>query len=259
MWACVPFLRTAANSLVRTLLAPDCAACRAPLVRPLDGAVCPLCWQSVSRLTDPLCDLCGDPLPPDAAPFRLCRACLGDPPRFEAARSAGAYTGALKAIIHAFKYDGRRTLAVPLAALLREAGATLLADADAVVPVPLHPWRAMARGFNQADDLARHLGLDVWHPIRRIRHGPPQARLGRRERQTNVAHAFTHRPLFMLDWDRVRAARLQNRAVVLVDDVMTTGATIDGCTRALLDAGVGRVRALTVARVPAPPPASRPR
>jgi ComF family protein len=251
-------LRTAANALVRALLAPVCAACRAPLDRPMDGPVCPACWAAVPRLTPPLCDLCGDPLPPIAAPFRVCRRCLADPPRFETARSAGLYAGSLRAIIHAFKYDGRRTLAGPLAALMREAGATLFAGADAVVPVPLHPWRAMRRGFNQADDLARHLGLPVRQPIRRVQHGPPQASLNGRDRRANVTRAFGRRGGFTVGWDRDQAWRLRNQTVVLVDDVMTTGATLDACSRALLEAGVARVRVLTVARVPGPPPGTPP-
>lgn len=251
-------LRTATNALVRALLAPVCAACREALDRPIEGPVCPTCWAMVQRLTPPLCDLCGDPLPPMAAPFRVCRRCLADPPHFDTARSVGPYAGSLRAIIHAFKYDGRRTLAGPLAALMREAGAGLLEGADAVVPVPLHPWRAMHRGFNQAEDLARHLGLPVCQPIRRVRHGPPQASLNGRERRANVTQAFGRRAL-TVGWDHAQTKRLRNRTVVLVDDVMTTGATLDECSRALLETGVTRVRVLTVARVPAPPPGLPPR
>jgi ComF family protein len=252
-------LRTATNALVRALLAPECAACRDPLDRPLDGPVCPVCWATVPRLTPPLCDLCGDPLPPVAAPFRVCRRCLTAPPRFETARSVGLYAGSLKAIIHAFKYDGRRSLAGPLAALMREAGSRLLGGADAVVPVPLHPWRAIHRGFNQAEDLARHLGLPVCQPIRRVRHGPPQASLNGRERRANVTQAFGRRTAFVVGRDHVQARRLRNRTVILVDDVMTTGATLDECSRALLETGVATVRVLTLARVPAPPPGPPPR
>lgn len=251
-------LRFATDALVRLLLSPACAACRQPLEHPLDGPVCHTCWGTAPLLTPPLCDLCGDPLPPAAAPFRVCGRCLGDPPAFEVARSAGLYAGSLKSILRAFKYEGRRTLAARLAGLMREAGAGVLAEAHAVVPVPLHPWRAMHRGFNQADDLARHLGLPVWQPIRRIRHGPPQAGLSSRERRENVRHAFGLRGTFVVGWEGALARRLRNRTVVLVDDVMTTGATLDGCSRALLDAGVGTVRVLTVARVPAPRPVPRP-
>jgi ComF family protein len=251
-------LRAAANTLLRVLLAPLCAACRAPLEHPVDGAVCPACWTRVPRLTPPLCDLCGDPLPSAAAPFRLCHRCLAAPPRYEVARSAGLYAGSLRAIIHAFKYDGRRTLAAALAALMIETGHEVLSGADAVVPVPMHPWRAMHRGFNQAEDLARQLGLPVWRPIRRIRHGPPQASLNGRDRRRNVTLAFGRRHPFSACWDAGRSRLLRNRTVVLIDDVMTTGATLEGCSLALLEAGVAQVRVLTVARVLDPLPATRP-
>lgn len=240
-----------ANAVVRLVLAPSCAACGRLLDAPLRGAVCHGCWQGVRRLTSPLCDLCGDALP-SSARYLMCGRCLADPPPWEAARSAGIYEGSLRAIVHAFKYDGRRTLAAPLAGLLREAGASLLADADAVVPVPLHPWRALRRGFNQAEELARHLGLPVWRPLRRIRHGPPQANLRRSARLSNARQAYGPARLGIA-LERLRADRLRHRVCVLVDDVLTTGATMAACTEVLLEAGVSSVRALTVARAPTPP------
>ena len=94
----------AANSLVRILLAPVCAACRRVLSRPLEGSVCAECWMAVPRLAEPICDLCGDALPSSRGPFRMCGRCLMSPPAFEAARSAGIYAGSLRALIHAFKY-----------------------------------------------------------------------------------------------------------------------------------------------------------
>lgn len=248
-------LRTTANALIRLVLAPLCAACRTPLARPVDGPVCAGCWAAIARVTPPLCDLCGDPLPASAAPYGVCHRCLSQPPLFEVARSVGLHAGSLKAIIHAFKYDHRRTLAAPLAALMFESGMGVLSGADAVVPVPLHPWRSLHRGFNQAEDLARHLGLPVWNPIRRVRHGPPQATLNGRERRTNVRHAFHRRGNLAVGLDLSRSGRLSNRTIVLIDDVMTTGATMEACSAALLDAGAARVRVLTVARAPAPGPA----
>jgi ComF family protein len=170
------------------------------------------------------------------------------------ARSAGLYDGSLRAIVHAFKYRQCRALARPLAALMARAGADVLDGADAVVPVPLHPARAWRRGFNQADDLARALDLPVWRVLRRARHGPPQATLPAARRHGNVRLAFALARLAAWRAD----TRLRNRVVVLVDDVMTTGATLDACAEVLLAAGVRSVRALTAARAvagrPAPPP-----
>jgi ComF family protein len=168
------------------------------------------------------------------------------------ARSAGRYEGALRAIVHAFKYRGCRYLATPLGRRVREGAADLLDGADAVVPVPLHPWRAFRRGFNQSDDLARQLGRPVWRPLVRVRLGPPQAGVPAARRHANVRGAFRTTPIGPLlalghGWTR----RLAGRSVVLVDDVMTTGATLDACARVLRAAGVSDVRAVTVARAAA--------
>jgi ComF family protein len=149
----------------------------------------------------------------------------------------------MRHIVHAFKYEGRRALAEPLAAVMREAGDSVLADADAVVPVPLSNRRALTRGFNQADDLARLLGPPVWRLLRR-RHGPPQAGLSAAERAANV------RNVYALSW-RARiplAPPIRGSTVVLIDDVMTTGATLEACAAVLMTAGARRVRALTAGR-----------
>ncbi len=142
--------------------------------------------------------------------------------------------------MHALKYDGRRSLARPLASLMRERGVDMLDGAAAVVPVPLHQWRRLARGFNQADDLARHLGPPVVAGLRRVRATPTQTGLTGGARRRNVRRAFAATRA---------AARLRGQAVVLVDDVSTTGATLDACARALKRAGIREVRALTAGRV----------
>jgi ComF family protein len=167
----------------------------------------------------------------------------------------GPYEGRLRDIIHAFKYDGRRTLARPLAALMREAGRDVLAGAGAAVPVPLHWFRRRRRGFNQAALLASGLGLPVCHALRRSRRTRAQAGLQAGERRLNVSGAFTL--AWRYRWPCLRRLaggaprRLDGLVVVLVDDVSTTGATREACARVLLDAGVREVRLLTVARVAA--------
>jgi ComF family protein len=158
----------------------------------------------------------------------------------DGARAIGAYEGALRSIVHALKYEGRRSLAAPLATLMRHRGREVLTGAASVVPVPLHASRRRARGFDQAADLARHLGLPVSRALRRVRATAVQASLPAARRHANVRDAFAS------TW----AARdLSGAVVVLVDDVCTTGATLDACARALKDAGVSEVRALTAARV----------
>ncbi len=247
----------AANGLVRTLLAPGCAACGEVLETPLAGPVCGACWRAVSRLTPPVCALCGDALPSSSGDSR-CRRCRRIAPVFSIARSGGRYDGELRAIVHAFKYEGRRVLARPLARVMCESSADVLTGADAVVPVPLHPRRAWQRGFNQADDLARETGLPVWRMLRRRRHGPPQVQLPAARRHANVRHAYERAwSVRLFPWMR---GRLRGSVIVLVDDVMTTGATLNACAGVLLRAGAREVRALTVARAvttrPLPPNAT---
>jgi ComF family protein len=168
----------------------------------------------------------------------------------------GEYDGALRAIIHAFKYEGRRSLAAPLAALMRRRGVYDLQGAACVVPVPLHPLRRLQRGFNQAADLARHLDLPVVHALWRVRFTATQTGLTRAERRRNVRDAFRRSPLLR---EQRRAALIENRVVVLVDDVWTTGATLAACARMLKQAGAKEVRVLTAARVTgaARPPGTR--
>jgi ComF family protein len=166
------------------------------------------------------------------------------------ARAVGAYDGTLRAIVHSLKYEGRRSLARPLAALMRTRGADMLSDAAWVVPVPLHPSRRRQRGFNQAADLARHLGVPIRSALRRRRATSTQTGLRAGQRRRNVRGAFT----LEYGWAGRRWLEgLKGSIVVLVDDVSTTGATLDACAQVLKEAaGVGEVRALTAARVVTP-------
>jgi ComF family protein len=162
----------------------------------------------------------------------------------------GAYDGALRAIVHALKYEGRRSLAQPLAGLMRVRGADMLTGADWAVPVPLHPSRRRERGFNQAADLARHVGVPVRRALRRHRATRAQTGLPAARRHGNVRGAFV-----LASGQERREGRegLEGSIVVLIDDVSTTGATLDACARVLKEvAGVREVRALTAARVVTP-------
>jgi len=238
-------LTTVLDALLAVALAPACASCDEPLVHPTDGPVCPACWASITPLTAPLCDSCGDPLPSWRAlsvPLGRCPRCRRKPSRVDRARAIGEYNGSLRAIVHALKYDGRRTLARPLAALMRRRAADVLTGSTCAIPVPLHPSRRRERGFNQAADLAQHLGLPVCHALRRIRATASQAALPAAQRHRNVRNAFVVTEA---------ADRLDGQIVVLVDDVYTTGATLDACAAALKAAGVLEVRAVTAARVAA--------
>jgi ComF family protein len=211
--------RTFSNFTLSTLFEPPCAGCRQRLAYPLDGAVCEECWTQL-RLAPPLIDqLRGDGIDWSCAVDR--------------------YEGRMKEVIHALKYERRRSIAPPLGGLMRATGAHLLKDADLVVPVPLHRRREYQRGFNQADDLARHLGPPVVALLARIRNTRSQIDLPADERHQNVADAFSYHP---------SALGVPN-VVVLVDDVSTTGSTLDACAKVLKRRGVKEVRALTAARV----------
>ena len=233
----------ALDALLSVLFAPLCAACEEPLEHPTRGPVCGRCWRAIRPLTPPLCHVCGDPLPAWRAvsvPLGRCPRCRRAVRQVSSARAIGAYEGSLRAIVHAFKYDGRRSIARTLGRLMRERGAAILEGADAAVPVPLHAARRRERGFNQAADLARHLGLPVVHALGRIRPTAAQAGLPAARRHGNVRGAFVVTGA---------AAPLRHRTIVLVDDVSTTGATLEACARALKEGGVEEVRALTAARV----------
>ena len=230
--------RSVSDALIAALLAPECVACEELLERPSSGCVCPRCWRGVLPITPPFCDRCGDPL----ANVSVCPGCRNRPSSIDRCRAIGEYDGVLREIVHALKYKGRRSLARPLASRMRARGTELLDAADIVVPVPLHWWRQYQRGFNQARDLARSLGLPVADVLIRTRRTRAQVELPAHRRRTNVSGAF-----------RVRSRRWRTaicaRTVVLVDDVSTTGATLEECAKVLKEGGAATVYALTAARV----------
>lgn len=234
-------LRALSDLLLSALLAPACAACGAMLDAPLDGCVCRDCWGQIRAITPPVCDGCGDPL---ARAVRCCGTCSTRARMVDRSRAIGEYEGSLRAIVHAFKYGGRRSLARPLAAQMRAAGAELLEDVDGVVPVPLHWRREMRRGFNQARELARALDRPLLDALVRTRYTRPQVELAADRRQANVRDAFRLRSRWLAQHDHLAGSTL-----VLVDDVSTTGATLEACAAVLKAAGAAKVYALAAARV----------
>lgn len=195
----------------------------------LDGAVCASCWTAL-RITPHLHHV-------SPAGSLVSAWCAVD-----------HYEGRMKEIVHALKYDRRRSIAAPLGALMRLAGAPVLRDADVVVPVPLHRRREYQRGFNQADDLALHLGVPVVRMLKRSRHTHSQIELPKAQREQNVRGAFELAEACGLR-PEARDLKPEGCVVVLVDDVSTTGSTLDACATVLRAAGVKDVRAVTAARV----------
>jgi ComF family protein len=193
------------------------------LTAPLSGCVCKSCWEAIPPVGEPA---------------------LGDGSAMTALISLGAYDGTLRDIIHALKYQGRRSIAVMLARFMRAAARDLLSTADCVVPVPLHWRREYARGFNQAREIARHLDVPLADALRRSRATTPQVELSAERRHANVAGAFALRRGTLFHGP----PSLEGCTVVLVDDVATTGATLDACARILKAAGAAEVCGLTAAR-----------
>ncbi len=235
-------IRAVADALTSVILAPCCACCSGRLESPTRGAVCAACWSAIPGPVAPLCRICGDALVSwrHVDQDHICARCARSQRLISIGRSIGPYEGTLRDILHALKYDGRRSVAMPLAAMMRGAGAEVLDGADAVVPVPLHFLRQYSRGFNQAAELARHLDRPVIHALRRTRATMTQTDLPETQRHANVHGAFT-----------LRRNIPAGSVLVVVDDVSTTGATLDACAKVLLDAGAKEVRGLTAARAAA--------
>jgi ComF family protein len=231
-----------------TLLPPQCAVCGSGVDR--QGALCAACFARIGFVTAPLCQRCGVPFASASqAGSGVCPTCAETPPAFREARAALRYDRHSRELILPLKHADRLELAPILAAMMARAGASLLNRAEVIVPVPLHRKRLFHRRYNQAAVLTRLLGRIAGRPDQ------PDG-LARRhateslddkspaERASAVAGAFAVRPS--------RLDRIKGRTVLLVDDVMTSGATANGCAQALLAAGATAVDVLVAARVPDP-------
>jgi len=207
--------------------------------------ICWDCWSDASRIEPPFCDLCGDPVAGSITHDFICYACSAEKPSFDRARSAVRYDGVAGEALRQFKYEKGLWLASDLAVLLLNCLRAEYPDRvfDLVVPVPLYHVRRRERGYNQsavlAAELARRLGTRMSaRLLRRIHPTASQTNLTAAQRLSNVQTAFHHG----------REKRLAGRRVLLVDDVMTTGATVNACAKALKKGGAESVHVLTVAR-----------
>jgi ComF family protein len=236
--------RRGGSLLLDALLPPQCLACRAIVERA--GQLCATCWRGMSFIAPPYCACCGLPFEVEAGQDALCGECLATPRAFDRARAVLRYDGSSRGPILAFKHGDRTDAAPAFARWLLPAVGDLLAEADLIVPVPLHRWRLWRRRYNQAALLALRLRRLARKPVapdllQRRRATPSQGRLSRAERLRNVTGAFAVPPR--------RRAAVAGKRILLVDDVMTTGATVEACARALRKAGASHVDVACLARV----------
>jgi ComF family protein len=237
--------RILAEAGINLVLPPRCLACGRLLAA--TDRVCATCWHRLRFVAAPLCGRCGAPLPYAYAGQASCGGCEGRAGHLDRMRSAVAYDDASRGLILGFKHAGRIEAAGLFARWMAEAGRELLAEADYLVPVPLHRWRLLHRGFNQSGLLAKRLSRLAGVPLAvdwlQRRHATrSQQGLNRAAREGNItSEAFAI--------SRKGRARLAGRRILLIDDVLTTGATLGACAEALQAHGVARVDALTLARV----------
>ena len=230
--------------LLDLLLPPTCLGCGVSVDE--QGRLCGSCWGSMTFLAPPACACCGQPFPHALPLAALCAACIAEPPPYRRARAVFRYDDASRGLVLAFKHADRTEAAPAFARWMARAGAELVAECDLVVPVPLHWTRLFRRRYNQAALIAKGLAEIANLPyrpdvLRRRRATPSQGGRGRAGRRRNVEGAFVV-PLR-------RRSQLAGRNVLLVDDVLTTGATVTASARALLRAGAAAVDVLTIARV----------
>jgi ComF family protein len=236
--------RALARAAMGLLYPPTCIACQAATGAP--HALCAACWAGLRMIERPYCERLGTPFPADWGQELLSPAAIADPPVFRRARAVAHYDDIARALVHRLKYGDRLDLAQALGRMMARAGAELLAEVDVIVPVPLHRWRLWRRRFNQAAALARvvahHSGVPL-DPLllARVKRTRSQVGLTRPQRQENLQGAFRA--------PEDAKAQLKGRRVLLIDDVLTTGATANAASRALLRGGATAVEVLAFARV----------
>lgn len=235
-------MRGAARGLANFLVPPTCISCARPIAE--DHALCGRCWHAMPFLSPPWCARLGRPFAFDLGPEALCPQAIAAPPVFARARSACAFAGPARDLVHSLKYGDRPALARAMGSWMARAGSELLAGQPLLVPVPLHRRRLWQRRYNQAALLAMQVaaqsGVDIRiDALERVRPTKRQVGLSVGEREENVRRAFR--------LSESGTSTIAGRRVVLIDDVYTTGATVSACAKTLLEEGAASVDVLTFA------------
>lgn len=238
------FLRRAGAALLDQLYPPLCLSCDTPVASA--DALCADCFKTLRPITAPLCPVLGIPFEVSLGPDARSAEAIADPPPFDRARAAVIYNDVARALVGKLKYGDRPELARFCARLMAQAGHELWGNDAVLVPVPLHPLRQLSRRYNQSTELARALARITRLPVDpslvlRKKRTRQQVGLSADARQRNVAGAFAPHPLML--------ERLRGRRAIIIDDVMTTGATVKAVTRALRKGGADRIDVMTFARV----------
>lgn len=229
--------------ILNLVFPPQCLICDGRVAK--HGALCSKCWQSVRFISDPMCDACGLPFEFDIGSHALCADCLHTRPLYARARAAFLYDEKSSRLITRFKYSDQIQLAKIYGEWLSSAGRELLANTDFLIPVPLHYWRFVQRRFNQsamlAGEISKNTGIThLPNAIKRTRHTKQQTGLTKTQREENVKGAFII--------ESHHQVAIKGKNILLIDDVITTGSTIEQCTKALIKSGVAQVNVLTLAR-----------
>jgi ComF family protein len=237
-------LRALRAGFVDLVFPPRCMACVTPTDAP--HGLCPACWRDTIFIAGSACARCGVPLTGETAEGDVCEGCRRHPPAWDRGAAAVVYDGVARRVVLALKHGDRLDTVGPLAAWMAAAGPRLLAEADLIAPTPLHWRRLLSRRYNQSAELAKRLGRIAGRPVvvdllTRTRATRPQEGMDRAARAANQAGAFAV--------SRRRQAAVEGRAVLLVDDVLTSGATLSACADCLRAAGAARVDVLALARV----------
>lgn len=244
-----------AKNLLNFLLPPTCHICKLPIKEYNNPYICRICWDKIKFIDGPVCPCCGIPFKSSVAlarsPDYLCGTCRKQKFYFTKASALGYYEGTLSEAIHIFKYEKKQSMAKYLNNLIAEDLLQKLAEIDVIVPVPLHKMRLTERGFNQSLLIAHHIANSIVGAglkpastlsidgLQRTRWTRPQIELSREERLRNVKGAFAVRD----------SISFKGKNLLLIDDVYTTGATVNECARVLKKAGAKEVAVFTLARV----------